>query len=239
MEGIFTRETPILPSLCGYDAKLTLSSIASIFMDMAMYHAESLGVGFTGFNEKGLFWVAVKTKIKIYEKPEMAQDIIAATWPEASGGFKCNRDYEIYNDKGTLVAGKTEWGIIDSQNHIPQKSKDIFPQDIPWVEKRVIPELFEKLKGDFEGKLLGTYKVRSVDIDYGLHMNNVAYIRAIEGVFTFEELGKRDFRELEIHYKNPCFEGETISIYGEDNDGFLDIKILNEKGEAAVLARLK
>lgn len=239
MEGKLIRETPILPSLCGYDAKLTLSSIASIFMDMAMYHAETLGVGFTGFNERGLFWVAVKTKIKIYEKPEMAQTVMAATWPEEAGGFKCNRDYEIYSEKGTLVAGKTEWGIIDSSTHFPQKSKDIYPEGMPLEEKRIIPEPFDKLKGDFEGKLLGTYKVRSVDIDYGLHMNNVAYIRAIEGVFTFEELKKRDFKEFEIHYKNPCFEGETISIYGNENEGLLDMKILNEKGEIAVLARLK
>ena len=65
MESIFTKDQPVLPSLCDYSANLSISSVASLFMDMAMYHAETLGIGFTGFNERGLFWVAVKTRIKI------------------------------------------------------------------------------------------------------------------------------------------------------------------------------
>ena len=239
MDGILKRETPILPGLCDYSAELSLSSAAMLFMDMAMMHAEKLGIGFTGFNERGLFWVAVKTRIKIYKRPKMAETVTVATWPEEAGGFKCNRDYEIYDENGTYAVGKTEWAIIDSNTHVPQKATDIYPEGLPIEEKRVIPQPFEKLKGDFEGELLGTYRLRNIDTDYGKHMNNVAYIRAIEGIFTSEELSRRDFKELEIHYKNPCFEGETLSFYGVEENGILDLKILNEEGKTAVLARLK
>ncbi len=70
-------------------------------------------------------------------------------------------------------------------------------------------------------------------------MNNVIYIKAIEGLFSCEELDSMDFMEFEIHYKNPCFEGETISFYGEDRDGYLEIKAVNDEGKIIVLARLK
>lgn len=239
MQNIYEKEQPILPSLCDYNAELSLSNTAKLFMDMAMYHAETLGIGFTGFNERGLFWVAVKTKIKVFRKAKMATMVKISTWPEEAGTVRCNRDYEISDDEGVMAIGKTEWGVIDATTHLPQKTKDVYPSDLVVLEKKCYPEPFAKLTGNFEGELIGTYTVRSVDTDYGRHMNNTAYISAIEGLFDSDELSKRAFSELEIHYKSPCFEGETISFYGIENDGYLEIKAVNKEDKIIVLARLK
>ena len=100
MESVFEREQAVLPSLCDFNATLSISSIAGMFMDIAMYHAESLGIGFTGFNERGLFWITVRTKIKILRNANMAQMVKVSTWPEAAGMLKCNRDYEITDESG-------------------------------------------------------------------------------------------------------------------------------------------
>ena len=239
MESIFTKDQPVLPSLCDYSANLSISSVASLFMDMAMYHAETLGIGFTGFNERGLFWVAVKTRIKILKKVPMAKMVQISTWPEEAGGFKCNRDYEITFEGEPVALGKTEWAIIDATTHRPQKSQGIYPEGLEIIDKNSIPEPFLNLKGDFEGELLGEYTIRSIDTDYGRHMNNVAYIRAIEGLFASDELTKRNFTDLEIHYKNPCFEGEKISFVGCEDSNGLNIKVLNEEGKISALALLK
>ncbi|MCR4647926.1 MAG: hypothetical protein K5776_02495 [Lachnospiraceae bacterium] len=239
MDGVFTREQPVLPGLCDYRACLSVSECARLFMDIASYHAETLGIGYTGFEERGLFWVAVKTRIEMKRRVKMAEMLYIDTWPEEESGFKCNRDYEINDGKDVVVTGKTEWAIIESSSHKPQKAKDVYPSDIIFPDRFASPEPFAKLKGDFEGRLLGTYKVRSVDTDYGRHMNNVVYIKVIEGLFSCEELDSLDFMEFEIHYKNPCFEGETITFYGEDRDGYLEIKAVNDEGKIIVLARLK
>jgi acyl-ACP thioesterase len=239
MQNNYEKEQPILPSLCDYNAELSLSNTAKLFMDMAMYHAEMLGIGFTGFKERGLFWVAVKTKIKVFRKAKMATMVKISTWPEEAGTVRCNRDYEISDEEGVMAIGKTEWGVIDANTHLPQKTKDVYPADLVVLEKKCYPEPFAKLTGNFEGELIGTYTVRSVDTDYGRHMNNTAYISAIEGLFDSEELSKKAFSELEIHYKSPCFEGETISFYGIENDGYLEIKAVNKEDKIIVLARLK
>jgi len=239
MEGIFVKEQPMLPSFGDHNAKLSLSKTAQIFMDIASYHAETLGIGYTGFEKMGLFWVAVKSRIIIVRRANMAEDVIVRTWPEKAGGFKCNRDYQIIANDEVIAYGKTEWGIIDSKDHLPQKAANIYPADLEINPEFCSPEPFHNMKGDFEGELLGTYTVKSVDIDYGKHMNNVAYVRAIESLFSCEELDKRDFTELEIHYKKPCFEKETLSFFQRENEGFTEIKALNEKGEIIILARMR
>lgn len=240
MEAFFEREQPILPSLCDYNAKLSIPAIAGIFMDMAMYHAEKLGIGFTGFNERGLFWITAKTKIKVIRKANMAEMVKVKTWPEEAGMLKCNRDYKVTDSNGEVIAlGKTEWAIIDSTTHELKKAKGIYPEGLEPLTEISLPEPFAKLKGDFEGKLIGSYKVRSIDTDYGRHMNNVAYIRAVEGIYNTDELEKMNYSELEIHYKNAAFEGETLSFYAEEAEDYTDIKAVKEDGTIAVLVRIR
>lgn len=239
MNGIYSKELPVLPGFCDFRASLSISECARIFMDMASYHAEMLGIGYTGFEKRNLFWVAVKTRIEMKRRARMAELLHADTWPEEASGFKCNRNYRITDKEGVVVSGRTEWAIIDSNTHKPVKAQDIYPSDLVIYDGSVSIDPFGKLRGDFEGRILGTHKVRSVDTDYGRHMNNVAYIKTIEGLFSCAEMEERDFMELEIHYKNPCFEGETISFYGEDRDGYFEIKALNEEGKIIILARLR
>ncbi|MBO6089038.1 MAG: hypothetical protein J6P37_01845 [Lachnospiraceae bacterium] len=239
MESVFEKEQVILPSLCDYSAKLSISAIAGLFMDAAMYHAETLGVGFTGFNERGLFWIAARTKIKILRRADMAKTVKVSTWPEEAGILKCNRDYEISDENGVMALGKTEWAIIDAKTHVPQKAKGIYPEGLVITDKTAIPEPFSVMKDDFEGELKGRYTVRSIDTDYGRHMNNVAYIKAVEGLFSSKELDELKISELEIHYKNPSFEGETISFYIIKEEDFMNIKIVKEDGSTSALVRIR
>ena len=239
MESVFEREQPVLPSLCDFNATLSVSSIAGLFMDIAMYHAETLGIGFTGFNERGLFWITAKTKIKMVQKANMAEKVKVTTWPEEAGMLKCNRDYEITNDKGVIALGKTEWAVIDQATHTLQKAKGIYPEGLEISDRIAIPEPFAKLKDDFEGEFIGKYTIRSIDTDYGRHMNNVAYIRTVEGLFSTDELEKNPINELEIHYKNSSFEGETLSFFANKCEEYTDIKAVREDGTVAVLVRIK
>ena len=64
------------------------------------------------------------------------------------------------------------------------------------------------LNADWE--VLGTYHVLSTDIDIGGHMNNCAYIRALQSFFTTEEWTAIRPSVFEIHYRKPSFEQETL-----------------------------
>ena len=58
-----------------------------------------------------------------------------------------------------------------------------------------------------------TYTVRPTDIDFGQHMNNVAYIRVLLDCFSAAQIASGKIASIEAHYAAPCLEGETLSVY--------------------------
>lgn len=236
MNNYYYENLKVMPSGCNINAELKISAIVDMFMDMSMNHAEEIGVGITGFGSKNLFWIASKTHIRINRRPKMTETLKVATWPEKPGLVKCNRDYEMLCGDETLAVGKTEWVIVDIDSKKPMKTENAYPKDIEFIDKVSINDPFERIKDDFDGEIKGKYTVRSIDIDYGRHMNNVAYVRAIEGLFTSDEIEKMDIHDFEIHYKQSCFEGDTITFIMKKEDNRRIIKGVLEDASVAVIA---
>ena len=228
----------ILPSRSDYNAELGLSDAIDIFMDMAMEHAELLGLGITEFNPKGLFWVATKTKVHFNRPVKMAEVVSFSTWPETPGKLKGNRQYQIQSGKETLVYGKTEWIVISTETKNFQKLDNIYPKELIFNTEPGDTEEFERLKDFKDGEEFGTYTVRCVDIDYGLHMNNVAYVRAIQGLFSSKEWDERAFNDFQIDYKVSCYEGDTLYFTKKEENGAVYLRGALSDDTTIVLAKL-
>jgi len=238
MENRLIHENYILPSRSNRHATLSLSSAIDIFMDMAMEHAEGLNVGITEFNKKELFWVATKTKIHFNREIKMAERVEFMTWPQAPGKIKSDRQYRISKGDEILVTGKTEWVVIDTETKGIQKLDKIFPDDLIFCDDPGDTGDFERLRDFKDGEPFGEYRVRSVDIDYGLHMNNVAYVRAIEGLFSSEEWDKRKFNTFQIDYKKSCYEGDVLIFTKKEEDGRFFLRGALEDDTTIILAVL-
>ena len=233
-----THTNYILPSRSNYNAQLGLSDAIDIFMDMAMEHAELIDLGITAFNPKGLFWVAAKTKIHFNRLVNMAETVEFATWPQQPGKIKGNRQYQIKKGDDILVSGKTEWIVISTENKGIQKLDNVYPPELIFNDEPGDEEDFERLKDFKDGEAFGSYTVRCVDIDYGLHMNNVAYVRAIEGLFTSKEWDERAFSDFQIDYKVSCYEGDTLYFTKKEENGALYIRGALSDDTTIVLAKL-
>lgn len=233
------KQMTVLPSICDNTSRLSIPSIFSIFMDLASEHAPMLGVGGEELMRKNLFWLTVKTKIKIHERPKMLDKITARTWPEAPERIRCNRYYSLSDGNKTLAEGKSEWTIIGIDDGKLHRPNEVYPSDLEHSEDKVCTEPFVRLSEDFsECDEIGKYKVRSTDIDLGQHMNNAAYVRAIFGMFTCKEIEEMNVTEAEIAFKTPSFEGEELSVKIRRNEGYIDIGMIKESGKAAAVARL-
>lgn len=238
MKGVFEKETVVLPSSCNINAQMKLSGLLDIFMDDAMLHAEEIGVGISKFWPKRMFWVASKTRIVFKRNVNMAEEVTVRTWPERPGMLKCIRDYEMTKGEETVAYGKTEWVIIDLDTKKILKAEGAYPTELEYEEKIVDDEPFLRIKNDFDDEVFGTYTVRSVDLDYGRHMNNVAYVRAIEGLFSSDEWQERNYNGIEIQYKCSCYEKDVLSFYKKEEAGGTLIKASNDKGENVMMAKL-
>lgn len=239
-DGKYSKEIVIPISMCDFTERLSINDLAAIFMDMAYEDAERRGIGTAVMKEEHFFWLTVRTKFVFHKFPKALEKIKVLTWPNPFGSALCNRCYTMENENGErLASGITEWAIFDLEtNRLIKKLSDTF------LKQEVLPETpFEigrlRIGHDFSGsEKLGTYKVRSTDIDIGNHMNNVAYIRALLSMLSTVRRRELDIKGLDISYRSPSFEDEELGVYIRKDEGFSDIGMLHSDGKPSVLARI-
>lgn len=239
MESKFTQNMMVLLSHCDSTKRLSIPSMFSIFMDAATLHAEQLGIGSDTLGPKGLFWVAVRTRLRIYERPEMMDNITVCTWPEVAGKIRCNRDYLVTMGDKRLIEGKTEWAIIELDSGKPYRMQQIYPDGFEFCSELVIPEPFERMNDMCaECTLFATHRVTAADLDFGGHMNNAAYIRALMSSFSSEEWQSLNITDIEIAYKNQCYEGDVIELRRKTVDKTTYITMGGSDGKISALIKI-
>ncbi len=230
----------VLISQCDSTSKMSMPSIFTLFGDLASEHAPQIGLGSDTLAEKGLFWVAVRTKIKVHRRPEMSESFLASTWPEAPGRVRCVRYYTLTDADLNLIAeGKSEWAIVDLATGRPHKLSEIYPEEMQHLADTVCDEPFGKISESIDdAENFASYTVCSTDIDIGQHMNNAAYIRAVFGAFTCAELEVMNISDIEINFKAQCYEGDELAFYKRKCGDAVEIVILRPDGKCAATVRL-
>ena len=227
-------------SLCDHTASLSIPSIFSLFMDLAAEHAEELDIGAADMSRKGLFWLTVRTKVQVFEKPGLMRQVSAATWPAPASGVRCHRYYSICDGSKMLACGKTEWAVMDVSTGKLCKTSEVYPEGLEFLSDTVCDEPFTKTKEDFsDGTAIGTYTVRSIDIDLGKHMNNAAYIKILFGAFSCAQLDEMNIKDVEVAFRTPCFEGDTLTICRRNVENGIEVGIFRpESVKPAFVARI-
>lgn len=205
----------IYPSLCDLEGKLSLAGVFSLFMDIATQHAQMLGVGARDMLERKLFWLTVKTKVRILRRPGMMEQVTLTTCPLVPERMRAIREYAILQGDTLLAQGKTEWAVLQTDTGRLRPMKGVFAPELEaeLATEPAFPQGFSRMDPDFsQAEPLGTYTVRSTDIDLGGHMNNVAYLRALLGLLDSETLKAFPQANVEIFFRNSCFEGNELTF---------------------------
>ena len=238
MEACLTRNLTVLPSGCDREMKLSVPELFAWFMDIATLHAEQLGVGADAMFSRGLFWLTVKTKVRILRRPRMLESVTLSTRPLVPERVKAIREYRLEKDGELLAEGKTEWAVIRTDTGRLCPMAGIFPAEVELAAEPQYPAPFARINPDFSGaEALGSYTVRSTDIDLGGHMNNVAYLRALLGTLSGQELARLPQGELEIVFRTPCFEGETLRVLRRPTETGWELAALKPDGTPAVFVK--
>ena len=238
MQPIFEQNILIPPSACDYSGRLGYAGAFAVLMDLATEHAEHLGIGLAAMKAKNRFWVTVRTKIIFHERPAVSEAVRLITWPEKPGAVRCNRSYEIRRGDKLLIAGRTEWAVMNTEANAIAPAADLFPADPDYVSGPSVSEPFVRIPARFDGtEPFASYTVRSTDIDLGGHMNNAAYPRALFGAFSAKELEAMQARSIDLIFRAPCYEGEKLDFYKKESEGVTDLRIARGD-ETVLLARI-
>lgn len=240
MENRLKKELAVTVSHCGADGTMSADRVLEFFQDLASEHGEMLGVGLREMQEKHRFWLTVRSRVRIFRAPRLGERVTGTTWPAAPGALRCDRFYTVRGADGTLLCdGRTEWAVFDTDAGRVTAPRGIFPADMTYRTETAGGEGFRRLPADLgEAPEVRIYTVPSTDIDVGHHLNNVAYSRILLGSATVEQRLRNPVRELELCYRQPCFEGETLSVRARSGEGCTELAILRPDGTAALLGRL-
>ena len=238
MEAVFSRDWTVPLSCCDNTAHLGVPDIFAAFMDMAAQHAALLGVGSDDLIPRGLFWLTVRTRVRILRRPALGEAVTLTTWPEPPARLRCNRDYRLTKGDEVLAEGKTEWAIFDFKANRLVPAEGIFPE-MQMSDERVCPEPFLRIREDFPDPPFAATVVRSVDIDLGGHMNNVAYVRTLASLFSTKEWAELDPKDVEVCYRSSSYEGNTLSWQKKQTEDGLQLRASLPDGTAALLASLR
>lgn len=257
-------EMRAMPSMCDETSHMSIPAILDMFQDVAGIHADEVGIGAIELEEKGLFWIVSKIRLRIFRRPLVEEMLDAVTWIQPAERATCERDWSISQGNETLAYVRSIWAALKRANGRPAHMADFYP-DSDFTIAPPDSEPFTRMSKDFEGaEPLGEYKIRSVDIDRGGHMNNVNYVRAMLGCFTCEQLAGMDIREMDMQFLQQCYEGETIRFVKRhakgdpngasnraakgDSNGIsestgrstlMEVAALNEEGEVCFMAAIK
>ena len=237
MQQLFERDFIIPPSACDFSGCLSYPGAFSVFMDLATEHAERLGVGLSAMRKKDRFWLTVKTKIVYLERPAISETVRLLTWPEKPGPLRFNRSYELRRGGALLIAGRTEWAVMNTAAGTLAPSADIMPAEMVYERGSALAESYARIPARFEGEPFARYRVRATDIDLGGHMNNAAYPRALFSLLSSAEVRARQIRSIDLIFRAPCYEGEELALFRREDGGTLDLCFARD-GETRLLARI-
>ena len=238
MNPVFTKTVTILPSQLDAWGRLSLAHTFDLFMDTATEAAGAMGVGWDFLMRRGLFWITVKSRVRMIDPPRLLETVQVVTWPLRPGEMRCERRYEIRRGDAVLVEGLTEWAIVSMQDGKPRPLAGILPEDMAYPDEPAPSEPFPMIAGDFADPPFAEHRVAATDIDLARHMNNVAYVRAIVNAFPLKAWKALDVKQMDVIFLASAREGDTLGFQQRRDGGALDIRGGLPDGRTSVLARL-
>lgn len=127
----------------------------------------------------------------------------AKTWPEPCDetSIRCFRSYSLNCGDTPVALGRTQWAILGPEQKVVPFGQSGFPRDFPFTGEAGITAAPVRFRDDFAPEdFVRTYTVRPTDIDFGQHMNNVAYIRVLLDCFSAAQIASGKIASIEAHY---------------------------------------
>ncbi|MEJ2437538.1 MAG: thioesterase family protein [Sulfurovaceae bacterium] len=98
------------------------------FIDIAVAHSDSLGLGFDALKKFNRTWVAREHNIVYKQSALLGDELLLNTWVQSVKKAQSTRQYELLNAKtGKIICeGWTNWVFVEIETYRPQKIPEEF-----------------------------------------------------------------------------------------------------------------
>ncbi len=230
---IYKRTGTVSASMCDPKTKLSPLSAFQLVEDAVTELMGDLHIdGLTAMREYGAMWVFVKNIIHIYHRPEWRDTYELRSFISGHSAAKLLIDTEIVTTDGLpIVHSRLELCALDLQSGSIRKASTVGVQpDTP--TETPLPDLkFRRFPKDGLTSL-ETVTVRATNLDYCSHTNNVEYVRFLLNTYSAKHLLDNEIEQIEIHYGQQTFEGDSLQISKSCTDTSDLFAIHSDKGPA-------
>lgn len=232
---IYRKKDCVAASMCDGATKLSVLALFQLEQDAVTELMGELCIdGITAMREYDAMWVFVKNTLRVFRRPDWREEYELRCFVSGHSSAKLLIDTELWSPAAgePLAHARLELCALDLKTGRIRKAATVgVSDDIPCEEP--LPDLsFTRFTKDAPAPL-ETVKVRSTNLDYCSHTNNIEYLRYILNTYRAEQFMAHEIEQVEIHYGNQTFEDDEIEI-AKHGDGQTDTFSLRVRGASAV-----
>lgn len=233
------KKDRLAASSCGADVKLSVEGAFRIVEDMV---TELMGDqhidGVTCMREYGGMWVFVRNRIEMPQQLAWMDEYTATSYISSFSKIRLYIDTVLQKADGSIaLKSRLELCAVDLETGKIRKSETVGIGEKTPAEEPFFEIAYSKAK-PVRGELIDEITVRSADIDYCHHTNNVAYVRYFVNQIDADDLIERPVRAIEVQYAAQTYEGDKLSVYrcGSEDEAYV-IEKDGSKVVSCIIAR--
>lgn len=209
------KKTGVIPaSYCDADVKLSAVGAFQMVEDLVTEMMGELGIdGLVCIQKYGAMWIFVRNRIELLRDLNWKDTYAAECFISQIGKGKLFVDTVLKRpDSSAALVSRLEMCAVDLETGKLRK------MDTVGLDGGIAPEEAEfdmkYERGKFEPERLSdTVIVRTSDIDYLHHTNNISYIRYLIDQWSVAELSQMPIRAIEVQYAGQTYEGDELQIW--------------------------
>ncbi len=218
------KKDRLAASSCGADVKLSVEGAFRIVEDMV---TELMGDqhidGVTCMREYGGMWVFVRNRIEMPQPLNWMDEYTATSYISSFSKIRLYIDTVLQKADGSIaLKSRLELCAVDLETGKIRKSESVGVGEKTPAEEPIFEIAYTKEK-PVRDELIDQVTVRSADIDYCHHTNNVAYVRYFMNQISVDDLIDHPVKAIEVQYAAQTHEGDKLCIYrcSSENEAYL------------------
>jgi acyl-ACP thioesterase len=160
-----------------------------------------------------LAWVVRRLLVQVRQPPGFREDLVLTTWCSGTGRSWAERRISVEGGRGASVEAAVIWVRIDPGTGQPLRLSEQFGEQFGRsAGGRRVSARLQLPASPPEGVTRRPWPLRFADFDLLGHMNNTAYLTAVEEVLAASELSLAGPHRAEIEYRSAVERGASVEI---------------------------
>ena len=217
---VYTYKTYVKGSQCDPEVKLSVIAVFELIEDSLTELLGSMSIdGVTAMKKYGAMWVFSKNTVRILRRPDWLEKFEVRSFISKHSPLRIFLDTEAVDENGgRLFASRVELCALDLETGRIRR-----PDTLGFRPEMEDPQPLEGLDFFRFSKVqpvkLESVTVRTMNLDYCCHTNNVEYVRFILNTYPAQHFKEHSISSIEMHYLGQSFEGDTLDIEKLPSEG--------------------